>query len=71
MNKPECPYKPKTMLWALYMEDWSDLTVKQISEVFDVSEAVIYKALRTIARKTRYRVPHKAADRSAPRRTVR
>ena len=52
------PFRPRTMVWALYEEDWSDLTVHQIAEVFASSDSTIYAAMRLIKRKTGYRVPH-------------
>ena len=45
------PFRPRTMVWALYEEDWSDLTVHQIAEVFASSD-------ESIKRKTGYMVPH-------------
>lgn len=52
------PFKPRTMVWALYEEDWSDLTVHQIAEVFASSDESVYAAMRLIKRKTGYMVPH-------------
>ena len=58
MIKPENPYEPKSMIWALMEEDWSDLTVPQIAEVFGVCPATIYGKLRQIHRETGYWVPY-------------
>ena len=52
------PFRPRTMVWALYEEDWSDLTVHQIAEVFASSDESIYAAMRLIKRKTGHMVPH-------------
>lgn len=52
------PFRPRTMVWALYEEDWSDLTVHQIAEVFASSDESVYAAMRLIKRKTGYMVPH-------------
>ena len=52
------PFRPRTMVWALYEEDWSDLTVHQIAEVFGTKEVVVYAAMRVIHKKTGYWVPH-------------
>lgn len=52
------PFRPRTMVWALYEEDWSDLTVHQIAEVFASSDESIYAAMLLIKRKTGYMVPH-------------
>lgn len=52
------PFRPRTMVWALYEEDWSDLTVHQIAEVFASSDESVYVAMRLIKRKTGYMVPH-------------
>lgn len=38
---PLNPYKPRSMKAALYEEDFSDLTLEQIAEVFDVFEASV------------------------------
>lgn len=56
MSKPENPFKPRSMIWALLAEDWSDLTVRQVAEVFDTTEASIYSAIRTILNRTGYKV---------------
>lgn len=52
------PFRPRTMVWALYEEDWSDLTVHQIAEVFASSDESVYAAMHLIKRKTGYMVPH-------------
>lgn len=52
------PFKPRTMVWALYEEDWSDLTVKQIAEVFGTSPETVYAAIRKVKQVTGYRVPY-------------
>lgn len=55
------PFRPRTMVWALYEEDWSDLTVPQIAEVFATSDATVYAAIRKVKQVTGYKVPHVAA----------
>lgn len=65
LQKPkENPFKPRSMRWALIEEDWSDLTVRQIAEVFGTKEPVIYAAMRVIHRKTGYWVPHVRAEKA-------
>lgn len=54
------PFRPRTMVWALYEEDWSDLTVHQIAEVFASSDESVYAAIRKVKQVTGYRVPHVA-----------
>lgn len=56
MSKPENPFKPRSMIWALLAEDWSDLTVRQVAEVFDTTEPSVYAAIRTILNRTGYKV---------------
>ena len=34
-------YRPRSMKWALVHEDWSDLTIEQIAEVFGVEKSTI------------------------------
>lgn len=65
LQKPkENPFKPRSMRWALIEEDWSDLTVHQIAEVFATKETVIYSAMRVIHKKTGYWVPHMRAEKA-------
>lgn len=58
MDKPKNPFRVKTMLWALMEEDWSDLTVAQIAEVFDTTYLSVNSALVRIKNETGYVVPH-------------
>lgn len=58
MSTVSCPYKPRTMRWALVNEDFSDLTVKQIAEVFETSTPVVYAAIKQIEAQTGYKVPY-------------
>lgn len=67
MNKTECPYRPRSVLWALYNEDFSDLTVPQIAEVFDTTSAYIFNLIRKIRLDTGYVVPHQLSQRGMPR----
>ena len=55
--KPENPFRKGSMCWALMEEDWSDLTVKQVAEVFGVGTGTVEAALTRIRRKTGYEVP--------------
>lgn len=50
-------YRKGSIKWALCNEDFSDLTVPQIAEVFDVPEATIYHSIGTIKKETGFRVP--------------
>lgn len=60
-------FRPRTMVWALYEEDWSDLTVHQIAEVFASSDESVYAAMYLIKRKTGYMVPHvRLSSKGAP-----
>lgn len=52
------PYRPRSMLWALIEEDFSDLTVQQIAEVFDTSDKVVYQAMAHIKKETGTRVKY-------------
>lgn len=58
MEKKPNPYRKGTMIWALYEEDWSDLTIEQIAEVFSTSEQSVIMSMRQIIKQTGYRVPH-------------
>lgn len=58
MPTVSCPYKSRTMRWALMNEDFSDLTVKQIAEVFNTSTPVVYAAISQIKVQTGYKVPY-------------
>lgn len=51
-------YRPRSMKWALVHEDWSDLTIEQIAEVFGVSKETIYNCISKI-RKDGYNVEYK------------
>lgn len=48
---PSNPYTPGTLRAALFEEDFSDLTLTQIAEVFDVKRQSVYDAAREIERK--------------------
>lgn len=54
------PFRPRTMVWALYEEDWSDLSVPQIAEVFSTSPETVYVTIHKVKQVTGYRVPHVA-----------
>lgn len=51
-------YRPRSTKWALVHEDWSDLTIEQIAEVFDVSKETIRSYISKI-RKDGYNVEYK------------
>ena len=51
-------YRPRSMKWALVHEDWSDLTIEQIAEVFGVSKETIHSCISKI-RKDGYDVKYK------------
>lgn len=53
------PYEPRSIKWALMAEDWHDLTVSKIAEVFgpDVEPSKIRRYIAAIQRKTGYAVP--------------
>lgn len=51
-------YRPRSMKWALVHEDWSDLTIEQIAEVFGVSKETIRSYISKI-RKDGYNVEYK------------
>ena len=53
------PYRPRSMLWALMEEDYSDLTIEQIAEVFDTGAPTVYSSITRIKRETSYEVPYK------------
>lgn len=63
VDKPENPFKPRSMIWALMEEDWSDLTVRQVAEVFDTTAETVYKSVRRIKQVTGYKVVFKVAKR--------
>lgn len=54
-----CPYKPRSMIWALYNEDFSDLTIAEISEVFNTTTFSVKSTMKRIFRETGKRVQHK------------
>lgn len=60
-SKPKNPYPPRSIPWALMEEDWSDLTVNQIAEVFgeEVEPRAIYRYIASIEHRTGYVVPFK------------
>lgn len=54
--KPYNPYPYRSIRWALMEEDWSDLTYKEIAEVFDTTTQSIQSAVASIKKKTGYTV---------------
>lgn len=52
------PYRPKSMIWALMEEDWSDLTAEQIAEVFGTRKENIRRTIYLIKKQTGYEVPY-------------
>lgn len=53
------PYRPRSMMWALCEEDWSDLTVSEIAEVFSTTPVTVYSSILKIKKATGYNVPYK------------
>ena len=51
-------YRPRSMKWALVHEDWSDLTIEQIAEIFGVSKETIHVCISKI-RKDGHNVKYK------------
>mgnify|MGYP001029491456 CR=1 FL=1 len=53
------PYPYRSIPWALMEEDWSDLTVSQIAEVFgeEVEPRDIRRYIAAIEKRTGYVVP--------------
>lgn len=49
---PNNPFKPRTLVAALYEEDFSDLTAEQIAEVFDTTKGSVQDAIYKIKRLT-------------------
>lgn len=49
---PKNPYKPGTIKAALYEEDFSDLTIPQIAEVFGTNERTVYHTIYRIKKET-------------------
>lgn len=52
------PFKARSMSWALMEEDFSDLTLEQIAEVFSTNHYSISETIRRIYRMTGYKVPY-------------
>ena len=67
MGKPENPFTPRSMIWALMEEDWSDLTLRQIAEVFDSSAMSVKASIAVIKKKTGYSVPYTQAHSGVPK----
>lgn len=63
MEKKPNPFAYRSMAWALYEEDWSDLTLEQIAEVFDSTKASVINCTNRIYKMTGYRVPYTRAHR--------
>ena len=61
ITKPRNPYPPRSIQWALMEEDWSDLTVSQIAEVFgeEVEPRDIRRYIAAIKKRTGYAVSWK------------
>lgn len=51
-EEKQCPFRYRSISWALYMEDFSDLTIRQIAEVFDVPVYTIRNAMSYIKKET-------------------
>ena len=62
MVKPENPFHKGSIIWGLMEDDWSDLTLHQISEVLDTSVATVRASIYQIKIKTGYSVPYVRCD---------
>lgn len=49
---PKNPFTPGTMRAALYEEDFSDLTIEQIAEVFNSTINAVHSAMTEVRTKT-------------------
>lgn len=49
---PKNPFTPGTMRAALYEEDFSDLTIEQITEVFNCTVNALRRAMTEVRTKT-------------------
>lgn len=58
MAKDCNPFKARSISWALMEEDFSDLTLEQIAEIFNTNHYSISEIIRRIYRKTGYEVPY-------------
>lgn len=65
MNKPQNPYRPRTIIWSIFEGDWSDLTAGEIAQVLGTSPNAIRCYISTILRQTGYRVPRMDGRRRA------
>lgn len=63
----ENPYRKKTIRYALYSSDWSDLTVDQIADVLGYSKIQVRKAIVDIKRKTGYQIEYLRQKGGRPR----
>lgn len=61
MRKTE-GFKKGSMRWALCNEDYSDLTVNQIAELFDCTRNSVTKAMQDIFRLTGKRIRYTKVD---------
>ena len=53
---PKNPYTPGSIWAALYEEDFSDLTIPEIAEVFGVDVEMIRRAIRQIQISTKIKI---------------
>lgn len=58
MQSKKCPFKKGTIAWALVNEDFSDLTLAQIAEVFGTNEKYIAAVMKGVYQKTGIRVKY-------------
>ncbi len=58
MDVYENPFKKRSISWALMEEDFSDLTLEEIAEIFGTNHYSIAETIRHIYRKTGYKVPY-------------
>lgn len=63
IRKTNYTFRKGSVAWALYHEDFSDLTLNQIAEVFDVNTRAVGEAMRRIYVTTGKRVKYTKCDR--------
>lgn len=62
MARKKGVYRKRSIKWALLNEDYSDLTISQIAEVFDVTIGTVANSFRQIYADTGIRVKYTKLD---------
>lgn len=57
-DKPVCPYRKGTIRYRLMTEDWSRMTISQIADELQSSDAGIEQAIYAIKQNSGYVVPY-------------